>query len=117
MVAAELGVTPEEVLEAAVQELAEGGGEEGGMPMEEGMPAEGEVPAEELPPEEGAIAEEEAAKMASVTEELTELRKQSAELKQIKEAQAKVEGDTHLQTLVASAVRSELETMTKVPSA
>ena len=117
MVAAELGVTPEEVLEAAVQELAEGGGEEGGMPMEEGMPAEGEVPAEELPPEEGAIAEEEAAKMASVTEELTELRKQSAELKQIKEAQAKVEGDTHLQTLVASAVRSELETMTKAPSA
>ena len=83
---------------------------------------EGPVPEEGAPIEDPAAAsalasDDEAAKMAAVNEELADLRKQSAELKQIKEAQAKVEGDTHLQTLVASAVRSELETMTKVPSA
>jgi hypothetical protein len=113
MVAAQLGVTPEEVLEAAAAEL-EGGGMGGEMGMggeEEAMAAEGGIPEEELA---AAGAPEEEAKMASVKEdELQELRKQAEELKQLKEAQARNENDEHLKSLVSGAVRAELDALAK----
>lgn len=118
MVAQELGVTPEEVLQAAAEELAQGGGGAeaamgGGMPPEMGGEAMG---GGEMPPEEDpALAEE--AKMASVNEELAELRTKAAELDELKADQSKQASDEHLQSLVTTAVRSTLADMTEAQKA
>lgn len=107
LVAAEIGITPEEVLELAAQELAAG---DGGEAAALEAPAADMGAAPMAPEGESAPAEEE--KMASVkAEELAELRKQAAELVAMKAAAEKAENDTHLQTLVTNAVQRSLAEM------
>jgi hypothetical protein len=124
MIAAELGVTPEEVLMAAEQELA-------GMGGEAAMGAA--APAEEAEAEAGGAAEatlednaeeteeteeteesgpqsdeDEEEKMAVARAELDELYKKAAELDQIKAAHTQAEQEERLKSMVSDAVSDTL---------
>lgn len=98
MIAAQLGVSPEEVLNAAAAELEGGAGGEA-------APAGGEGAA---PPVEEGAGEE---KIASA--ELADLRAKAAELAQLKTDQEKKASDEHLRSLISESLVGALQEASK----